>query len=32
MMIGRRESGIGDGYGNHGLYEFTVTKVVYIQG
>lgn len=29
---GRRKSGIGGADGKHGLYEFTVTHAVYIQG
>ncbi len=29
---GRRKSGIGGADGKHGLYEFTETHVVYIQG
>lgn len=29
---GRRKSGIGGADGKHGLYEFTVTQVVYIKG
>ncbi len=29
---GRRKSGIGGADGKHGLYEFTETQVVYIQG
>ena len=29
---GRRRSGIGGADGKHGLYEFTETHVVYIQG
>jgi lactaldehyde dehydrogenase/glycolaldehyde dehydrogenase len=29
---GRRKSGIGGADGKHGLYEFTETHVIYIQG
>ena len=30
--VGRRKSGIGGADGKHGLYEFTETHIVYLQG